>query len=124
MRRSPLVPLVHVAVGLLIAGTLFLCGNRIAGLAVAAIASLLLVLAFAAPHTHARILGAFAACGRGVSTALTWTLMPLLFYLCFTPLRLLLRLAGKDILDRKPRGKDESYWRPHVQHHTDYRRQF
>jgi hypothetical protein len=41
---------------------------------------------------------------------LTNLVLALLFYLVVTPLGLLFRLAGRDVLDRHSREPKESYW--------------
>lgn len=41
----------------------------------------------------------------------TRIILILLFYLVFTPIGLILKLLGKDLLDRKINKADKSYWR-------------
>ena len=64
--------------------------------------------------------------GQWVGTALTWLLLAPFFYLCFVPARLLLRLRGKDPLQRRFPGREASYWtlRKPVTEPAQYRRQF
>ena len=47
---------------------------------------------------------------RGVGWAVTWVLMPLLYWLTFLPLGAFLRLRGSLRLERRPVPDLESYW--------------
>ena len=48
-----------------------------------------------------------------------------LFFLAITPIGLILRLTGKDILDRKPGVVRDSYWKEHkLRPKQDYENQF
>ncbi|OGX12065.1 MAG: hypothetical protein A2351_06680 [Omnitrophica bacterium RIFOXYB12_FULL_50_7] len=58
---------------------------------------------------------------------MTRVLLSILFYLAITPLGLILRLTGKDLLDQKLEPKKQSYWKlrpqtPRVP--SDYEKQF
>lgn len=58
---------------------------------------------------------------------MTRVLMTVLFFLAITPIGLILRLAGKDLLDQKLEPKKPSYWKirpqsPRVP--ADYEKQF
>ena len=58
---------------------------------------------------------------------MTRVLMTVLFYLAITPIGLILRLTGKDLLDQKLEPKKQSYWKirpqtPRVP--SDYEKQF
>ncbi|MBN1826420.1 MAG: hypothetical protein JW958_09145 [Candidatus Eisenbacteria bacterium] len=66
-----------------------------------------------------------------VAHALGWfntrLILILLFYVVFTPIGLLLRLFGKDLLSRKIDRSAESYWNPRPKEPFDkkrYERQF
>jgi hypothetical protein len=81
------------------------------GLVVAAISLLVLLLAVAAPIAgYGRLERGIDRFAHGVGTAVTWLLMPLLFYLLFFPVGLLLRSVGNLRLTRRPDGDLASYW--------------
>ncbi len=42
----------------------------------------------------------------------TYLILSLIFYLVFTPIALILRLLGKDLLDQKFDSRASSYWHP------------
>ncbi len=60
----------------------------------------------------AAILGAFN----------TKVLLGLLFFLCFTPVRVIITLLGKDPLKRKFEPSAKSYWEDHVDSHDGSKR--
>jgi len=81
------------------------------GAVVAAVSLLVLVLALVSPLAgYGRLERGIERFAHGVGTAVTWLLMPLLFYLLFFPVGLLLRSTGKLRLTRRPEGGLESYW--------------
>lgn len=47
---------------------------------------------------------------RGIAKVLTWLLLTIAFYLVFTPYGVIMRLAGKDPLERKIDRGRASYW--------------
>ena len=52
-------------------------------------------------------------------------ILAVLFFLVVTPIGLILRLSGKDLLDKKAGAKKESYWTPHqARAKEDYENQF
>ena len=52
-------------------------------------------------------------------------ILVVLFFFVLTPIGLILRLAGKDLLDMKVRAKKESFWLPHrTRAKEDYENQF
>jgi hypothetical protein len=58
---------------------------------------------------------------------MTRVLMGILFFLAITPIGLILRLTGKDLLDQKLEPDAKSYWkiRPHIPRvPADYEKQF
>jgi len=101
---------VRGAVGLAAAALLALWKPPFAAV-VAAIALVVLALALASPlGAYARLSGWIERFGHGVGTAVTWTLMPLLFYGLFLPVGLALRAGGKLRLTRSPDPSRPSYW--------------
>jgi hypothetical protein len=89
-----------------------------------------LVLALAAPDGYARVAGWLERFGHAVGLAVTWLLMPALFYLLFLPVGLLLRSTGKLRITRGGDPSRASYWEEPVAGQAwgggsdRYRRQF
>lgn len=100
---------VRAAIGLAIAALLALWKPLFAAV-VAAIALVFLVIALAAPSASARIAAGLERFGYWVGRAVTWLLMPLLYYLLFAPVGLALRAAGKLRLTRGPERARATYW--------------
>jgi hypothetical protein len=100
---------VRAAVGLAIAALLALWKPLFAAV-VAAIALALLAVALAAPGAYGRIAAGLERFGHWVGRAVTWLLMPLLFYLLFLPVGLALRAAGKLRITRGPDPSRATYW--------------
>lgn len=100
---------VRAAVGLAIAALLALWKPLFAAV-VAAIALVFLLVALAAPGAYARIAAGLERFGHGVGRAVTWLLMPLLYWALFFPVGLALRAAGKLRLTRGPEPARASYW--------------
>lgn len=98
------------AVGLTAAALISLWKPQFA-LVVASIALLVLLLALASPlGAYARLSGWIERFARGVGTAMTWLLMPLIFYGLFLPVGALLRARGKLRLTRSPDPARPTYW--------------
>ena len=95
-------------------------------LAVWILAAVVLVSGFFVPNVFRALEHAGRRLGQWIGTALTWLLLAPFFYLCFVPARLLLRLRGKDPLQRRFPGREASYWTPRkpVADPAQYRRQF
>ena len=58
---------------------------------------------------------------------MTRVILSLLFYLIITPIGLVLRLRGKDLLDLKEQKNQKSYWNmrnPDKEQNQDYEKQF
>jgi hypothetical protein len=101
---------VRAAVGLLVAVALAFW-KPVLGAVVAAVSLAILLLALTSPlGGYARLERGLERFAHGVGTAVTWLLMPLLFYLLFFPVGLLLRSAGNLRLSRRPERRLESYW--------------
>ena len=122
-RRRGLLGLV---IGLLAAALLFFWKPVLAGV-VAAISLILALIAFAAPLTlHKKVTRALDAFARGVGMAVTWVLMPLLYYLLFLPVGLLLRARRRLGITRTPDPALATYWKPTLRDKSaeSYRKQF
>ncbi len=100
----------RAAVGLAVAAALAFWKPWLA-VVVAAVSLLVLALALASPlGAYARLEGALARFAHGVGMAVTWLLMPLLYYLLFMPVGVALRAAGKLRLTRRPDPRAATYW--------------
>ena len=104
----------------------FLFRIPLAAMIVCGIAAFLLVAGLWMPTVFRRIERAVGALAAGVGVLLTWVLLLPLFYLVFTPGRLILKVRGKDPLRREFPGSDTTFWIPHRSRtdEADYRKQF
>ena len=78
----------------------------------ASLAGIFLILGTVAPTVLGPVEKGWMALAEKISVVMTFVIMVLLFYLVITPLGLLLRLFGKDLLERKIRKDLPSYWTP------------
>jgi len=72
----------------------------------------LAMLAWAAPARYAPVQRTLDRLIHLLLTAITWTLLGLVYFLVFTPLRLARSLTGRDPLARQPDPAASSYLRP------------
>ena len=56
-----------------------------------------------------------------IGLAVSFTLMAVFYFLLLTPIGLLFRLIGRDLLGRKFDPDAKSYWRPHKSHNDPER---
>jgi hypothetical protein len=75
-----------------------------------AVSGVLLVLALAAPNILAPIYKGWAKVANAIGWVNTRLLLALIYYLVFTPIGLLSRLLGKDLLDCKWQSQAKTYW--------------
>lgn len=87
---------------------------------------LVLILNFALPSVVAVIFRCAMMFGHAVSAVLMRVILAVLFYLVFTPMSLIARMIGKDLLDQKLDPGCESYWqrRPAQPPKEQYERMF
>jgi hypothetical protein len=98
-------------VGLAVAAALRYFHRPTMAIVVATIALLTALLALAAPLTLYRQLSeGLARLGHWVSTAVTWVLMTLLFFLLFLPVGLVMRATGKLTFTRFAEPRKTTYW--------------
>jgi hypothetical protein len=98
-------------VGLAVAAGFAWWGYRTPALIVGTIACAIGLAALASPlGVFAAIERAFAALGRWVGGALAWLILPLIFYLFFTPFSLLFRRGRRDSMKRHLDAEAVSYW--------------
>ena len=115
-------------IGLTIAALIYFVFDRpVAAAVVAGIAVVIALLALASP------LGLYKGLTRAldrfayfVGSALTWILMPVLFYLVFLPMGLLLRARGKLAISKSADPRMPTYWKSTEREKTpeSYRKQF
>ena len=88
--------------------------KAILGTIVFSIAGLALVSGLCIPRLHAwiRMLGLWL--GRVVGIGLSWILLAPFFYVFFSLGRLFVAVSGKDPLQRRFPGGQNSYWHPHL----------
>jgi hypothetical protein len=103
----------------LLGTALSVAGSRRAGPGLAALGGLLLLLAVAAPGALAPIHRGWLALSRVLGRVNTAVFLSLVFFLVLTPLGLLLRLGGRDELDRRRRRS--SMWVPYPARNRDPR---
>lgn len=103
----------------LLGAILSAAGSRRAGPGFAAVGGLLLLLALAAPAALAPVHRGWLAFSRVLGRVNTVVFLSVVFFLVLTPLGLVLRLAGRDELDRRRRGV--STWVPYPARNRDPR---
>jgi hypothetical protein len=95
---------------LLWAGILWWRGHRAPLPWLLGAAPVLALLALAAPAALGPIHRVWMPAAKAVARALTWLMLTLAFYLVFTPYGIVLRMLGKDPLDRGFEKGRASYW--------------
>jgi hypothetical protein len=97
--------------GLAVAAGLAWWGFRTPAAIVGGIACAIGLAALASPFgAFAAIERVFATLGRWVGGALTWILLPLIFYLFFAPFSVLFRRGRRDSMKRHFDADAASYW--------------
>ena len=81
---------------------------------------------FLAPRVYHGIDGAMHRFGHLAATGLTWLLLAPFYLVFFTVGRVMMRVCGKDPLQRAYRAESESYWDPRDSQpaRTSYERQY
>ena len=77
-----------------------------------------LALALVVPGVLMPLNRLWGVVGGRIHRVVNFTLLALFFYLVVLPFGLVMRLFGRDALERAPGPKTASYWRP-VTRHTD-----
>lgn len=90
------------------------------------LAGVVLVLGLAAPRAYRPIHGFGQWLGRAIGALLTYVLLVPLYFLVFTPAALILRLQGRDPMQRQPRDRQYTCWvrRDRAATPESYTRQF
>ena len=101
-------------------------GHAVPASIIGAIAGFALVSGLCIPTLFVRWEAFGRAIGKGVGVAATWICLVPVFYLVFTPGRLILALARKDPMGRGFPTQASTYWVPRapVKDAAEYRRQF
>jgi len=107
--RGAIQGLTGVAAG----GLIFASASTTLGTVVLGIAGLILLAALISPTgLYAGIALGLEALGHFVRRAMTWVLMPLIFYMIFLPFGLLFRRGHKDPMRRFYDPNAATYWSP------------
>lgn len=101
-----------MAVAFGIFGALFVWRDKPWGMYTLYVAGAFLALALIAPRALGPIEKGWMALARVLQTVMTAVILTLTFFLVMTPMGLLLRLAGKDLLGMKGDPSIETYWEP------------
>jgi len=101
-----------MAAPLMIIGVLLVWKGRVLGPYVVVLAALFLIVGLAAPKLLRPIERVWMAFARLMSVVMTHVLLTLTFFLVIAPFGTVLRLLGKDILQRRFDPQKQSYWTP------------
>ncbi|HEX2254903.1 MAG TPA: hypothetical protein VHQ65_16685 [Thermoanaerobaculia bacterium] len=102
--------LIRGAVGL-VAAALLALWKPLFAVVVAAIALTVLLMALASPTgAYAKLSGWVERFAHGVGMAVTWVLMPVLYYLLFLPVGVARRTFGKLRFETRPAPDQPTYW--------------
>jgi hypothetical protein len=99
-----------LGIALSVVGGLLLWRERAAGPYLLAAAVLLWLLAALVPEALRPLEWLLGKVARAITTALTYVVLTVSFFLVVTPIGLLLRLLGKDPLGLKPAPDQASFW--------------
>jgi hypothetical protein len=103
---------ITMCVALAIFGGLALWRDKASSLYLFGASAFFLVCAVILPRALVPIEWAWMKFGHYMGLVMTTVLLTLTFYLMITPLGLLMRLFGKDLLERKFDKNAKSYWYP------------
>ena len=103
----------------------FLWRGKPFALYVLALAAILLLFGFIAPTLLKPVQKAWMTLALLMGWVMTRVILAVLFYLVITPIGFVVRLSGKDFMDRSFPGREDSYWLDHAERvKEDYERQF
>ena len=88
--------------------------KAILGTAVFCVTGIVLVSGLFIPWLHGWIRNGARCLGKVAGIALSWILLAPFFYVFFTIGRLFLAVSGKDPLQRRFPGDEDSYWQKHL----------
>ena len=101
-----------MAVPLLAIGALLLWRERSLWPYLMALAGLFALSALLCPRVLSPVERGWTAFGHGMSVVVTHVILTLTFYLVITPVGLLMRIVGRDPMNRKFDPDARSYWTP------------
>jgi hypothetical protein len=111
--RTRVRGVLQASVGLAVAGTLLWLGHATAATVVASVACAIGLAALLSPlGLFAAIERAFTTLGGWIGTALTWILLPFVFYVFFVPFGALFRRGRRDSMQRFFDPDATTYWTP------------
>ncbi len=99
------------AAGLATLSTLLFWRARPLGPYILGLALFIALLAVAIPRALVPLERVLAKIVRWVSAGITYTVLALMYYLVITPMALVIRLLGQDLLEMKIDPETESYWK-------------
>lgn len=103
---------VVMAVAFAALGSLLLWRGHAVGQYLVVVGGLFLVTAVVLPRALDPLERAWMAFAGVLQRIMTTVILTLTYYLMMTPLGLLIRLSGKDLLGKRPDPEMESYWVP------------
>jgi len=101
-----------MAVPLMIIGALLVWKERFLGPYVIVLAALFLITGLVTPKLLKPVERIWMAFARVLSVIMTHVLLTLTFFLVITPVGIVLRLIGRDVLQRRFEPEKRSYWTP------------
>ena len=101
-----------MAVAFGVFGALFVWRTKSWGMPTLYVAGAFLVLGLVAPKVLGPIEKGWMALARVLQTVMTALILTLTFFLVMTPMGLLVRITGKDLLGMKGDPNIDSYWEP------------
>ncbi len=103
----------------------FLWRGKPFALYVLALAVILLLFGFMAPTLLRPVQKAWMTLALLMGWVMTRVILVIVFYLVITPIGFVVRLSGKDFMNRSFPGREGSYWLDHAERvKEDYERQF
>ena len=97
---------------LLIIGCVLIWRGREVGPYFVGLAVLFLLAALSFPTVLRPVERVWMALARVLSVIMTYVILAVTFFLVITPMGLILRILGKDLLQKKFESKKSSYWIP------------
>ena len=99
------------AAGLATLGSILIWRQRQPGPYILVFAVCIAILAVVAPRVLVPLERILAKIFRWISAALTYSVLTLMYYLVMTPLAIVIRLLGQDLLEMKSDPGATSYWK-------------
>ncbi len=97
---------------LLVIGCALIWRGRAVGPYVIVVAALFLMAAVAFPQVLRPVERVWMALARVLSVIMTYVILTVTFFVVITPMGMILRILGKDLLQKKFDSEKSSYWVP------------